>query len=161
MWQTAWDAGLDMQVLKNSRQEFHPACLSAKALIQTLDHFLNAEALDKTVIGNGREKQNGIEKGIRLDDKGIAITSLTGLLENLRLELVRAIANPEPQALQRLEAAEKELAEHTHSNLIWEAYRIAINGLSLQNLPLYLTQRQARFYLALQEENQINKSRMG
>ncbi len=137
VWQTDWDAGLDRQVLKNSRQEFHPACLRAKALIRTLDHYRIEEAMNTV------------------------LPTLTGVRESLRLELLGAIANPGPAALQRLEAVEKNLAEQTQLNLIWEAYRIAINGLSLQNFPVYLRQRQTRFYLALQEENQVNKNHMG
>jgi hypothetical protein len=131
VWQTEWDLEMGMQILRNARQELHPDFLAASALMKTLDQATG--------------------------DRIVGLPVLTGVRETLRCELDSAIANLDPVALQRLEGAEQALAKTTQANLIWEAYRIAINGLSLQNLAAYLLQRKERFNLAIQEEYQASR----
>jgi hypothetical protein len=55
--------------------------------------------------------------------------------------------------LQSLEEVERSLAAETRDSLVWEAYRIAVNGLSLRDLPAYLSLRKTRLETALREES--------
>ena len=74
-------------------------------------------------------------------------------MAKVRESLDRCLASgPSAQDLLALEAADRELAWATRNSLVWEAYRIAINGLSLKNIRQHLELRSRRFEQALQEE---------
>jgi hypothetical protein len=57
-----------------------------------------------------------------------------------------------PSDLLGLESAERELAAATDDSVVWEAYRIAVNGLSLRDIRRHLELRRERFVAALREE---------
>jgi ADP-heptose:LPS heptosyltransferase len=132
-WETGWDDARRMQVLTDSRRLPHPNAAGASGLLRVLD-------------------RRGEEHSVR------PVPRPNGPREKLAAALARCLADPESLrapgsgTLAALEAAERELAEETQADLVWEAYRIAINGLSLQDLRSHLAERRARFELALREE---------
>ncbi len=129
-WETGWDKGRSMQTLRDYRNRPHPGLERASKLMQVLD----LEA-DRTA--------------------PISVPPLPGrdeVRETLRRALEASVADPCAGNLATLEAAENELAVETPASLVWEAYRIAVNGLSIRDLRLHLAQRLARFELSLREE---------
>ncbi len=73
------------------------------------------------------------------------------LAQALLRQLEIAIAKPLPEVLALLEDLEKKWAEATYQECIWEAYRIALNGMPMKNLLDYLKSRQQRFLQAFDE----------
>ena len=67
----------------------------------------------------------------------------------MRLFRPRRRPGPDESALQK---AEDDLAAETQASLVWEAYRIASNGLPFGDLRSHLAARKARFDRALREE---------
>jgi hypothetical protein len=65
--------------------------------------------------------------------------------------LTQALANPSPESLQHLENEEQAWALKTEKDLVWEAYRISIHGLSVTHLQNHLQARQIRLHRALWE----------
>jgi hypothetical protein len=135
MWETAWDEARGMQVLRDSRKRPHPAWERGSGLIQVLDRSA--------------------------DRPGGAAVHPMPRPDGARATLHRMLADadgrpadwkPEPEYLSRLQAAERELGEETRDSLVWEAYRIAVNGMPLRDLRGHLAARKARFELALGEE---------
>jgi hypothetical protein len=55
--------------------------------------------------------------------------------------------------LADIEAAEKELSEEKGGSLVWEAYRIAVNGLPMDDVRGNLAARLARLERALKEDS--------
>jgi len=79
-------------------------------------------------------------------------TMIREMREKLSGALETSILEPTAENLSALEAVDREWAEDTRASLIWEAYRIAVNGLPLGDLPAYLIARKARLGKALLEE---------
>jgi hypothetical protein len=69
--------------------------------------------------------------------------------------LDQAIAKPTAEALKILEQEERLWAEKTANDLVWEAYRIAVNGLPLLPLARHLAGRRKRLGLAWRESRQL------
>ncbi len=128
VWQTDWDQDMDMQILRDAKQKIHKSHIRAKALMRALD----------------REEGKPLGRS----------ETLTGNRKSFQEALANAIAHPNPTALGLLATEEQSLAGETRDNLVWEAYRIAVNGLSLQDLPMHLALRKSRFEKALYEERQ-------
>jgi hypothetical protein len=61
--------------------------------------------------------------------------------EPIACQLNKCLENPISENLLRLEALDKEFSIKTRKNLIWEAYRININGLPLTPIKSYLKKR--------------------
>jgi ADP-heptose:LPS heptosyltransferase len=73
----------------------------------------------------------------------------------LSAALDQAIAKPTAEALKILEQEERLWAEKTANDLVWEAYRIAVNGLPLLPLARHLAGRRKRLGLAWRESRQL------
>lgn len=129
-WQTDWDMDRDMQILVDARRRPHPDSLRGESLLQTLDR--------------GHDSQG----------KGGKASDTLGARRRLRAAIDGALSRPDAQNLAALESAERDLAKETQASLIWEAYRIAVNGLPLRDLARHLALRRSRFEMALDEERQ-------
>lgn len=125
LWETAWDSDRDCQVLRNRRGGLHPSLDRSVGLMDILD---------------GRSP-------------GEPARAKTAPAIEVQAALERAIAaGPEAAALRDLEAADHALAAATLDSVVWEAYRIAINALSLKDIRKHLELRRQRFRQALREE---------
>jgi hypothetical protein len=142
MWETAWDERGGMQILRDARRLPHPCLDRAAKLMDVLDRW-----------ADGPEAASA--------DGKIAAEPLSSLKASpkpggSREMLLRVLAaggdHPGAESIAALERAEKDLAEDTQGSLIWEAYRIAINGLPLKDLGQHLAARKARLEQALREE---------
>ncbi len=60
----------------------------------------------------------------------------------LGIALKKARESPTSDSLKNLDQAERIHAEETHHQLVWEAYRVALNGLPVNPLSLHLHLRQ-------------------
>jgi ADP-heptose:LPS heptosyltransferase len=130
MWETDWDAEESMQVLRDRKRLPHPALEQAMRLARILDNRADRP-------GASRLKP---------------VPNPDGPLGALHRRLVECLANPLSGNLAALEAAERDWAQESQASLVWEAYRIAVNGLPLGDLRGHLSSRFARFGTALGEE---------
>jgi ADP-heptose:LPS heptosyltransferase len=135
-WETGWDEARRMQMLTDARRLPHPSLAVASGLLSVLDR--HADRGDGSPV-RPMPKPNGPRE------------RLSAILGRCLAE-PESLASPGSENLAALETAERELADETQSSLVWEAYRIAINGLSLHDLKSHLAARIARFELALREE---------
>ncbi|HKP96617.1 MAG TPA: glycosyltransferase family 9 protein [Fibrobacteria bacterium] len=142
MWETGWDEARRMQILTDARRLPHPSLVRAAGLMRVLD----------------REHGRG---GGTSGSGGSALAAETPLRpmpgpddprDKLRGALEACLGDAGTGNLAALEACERELAADTQASLVWEAYRIAVNGLSLRDLRAHLAARRERFDLALREE---------
>lgn len=133
-WETIRDARSDRQILVDRRRLPHPACARGKALARVLD--LSADLPD------GALPAAPGPTGVRAD--------LARLLDEGGSRPGGWI--PDAGFLSRLRSAEDDLREETRASLVWEAYRIGANGLSVRDFAAHLRGRAERFRLALREE---------
>ncbi|MFC1585594.1 glycosyltransferase family 9 protein [Fibrobacterota bacterium] len=131
VWETVWDPEKAMQVLINHKQECHPFQDKADSMQIALSH---------------RQERN--KKAL-----------LTETVAASFHQLDKCMLNPGKQDLLKLEGLDHKLEEETRSSVIWEAYRVAINGLSLDNIRGYLRARKARMVQALEEEATLGLAR--
>jgi ADP-heptose:LPS heptosyltransferase len=129
MWETDWDAEESMQVLRDRKRLPHPALEQAMRLARILDN--RADRPDASRLR--------------------PVPNPDGPLGALHRRLVECLANPLSGNLAALEAAERDWARESQMSLVWEAYRIAVNGLPLNDLRGHLSSRLARFETALGE----------
>jgi ADP-heptose:LPS heptosyltransferase len=130
LWETAWDADRGMQTLQGADRLPHPACARGAGLARVLD-----ASADRSGWGLRQAPAPGGMRG-----------ALYRILEE------GARGPRDGGYLARLQAAEKDLEEETRNDLVWEAYRIACNGLPTRDLAAHLRARTERFALALREE---------
>jgi hypothetical protein len=140
IWQTEWSGDLEMQVLSDTHRKRHPSFYHSQPLRQILD----ARGMHGEIKGRKVEASQHLLDPLALSDPR---KTLLGALSQAR-------EMPNPNSLLVLEQSEQALAEQTQDSLIWESYRIAINGIELQNLAEYLAHRQNRLLLALAEEKE-------
>jgi ADP-heptose:LPS heptosyltransferase len=132
--ETHWDSEADRQLLFDRRRLPHPACARGRSLARALD--ASADRSEKALPGAPRPE------GARADMASI-------LAEGAERPFGWI---PEAGYLARLRSAEGALQAETRASLIWEAYRIAANGLPLRDFATHLRDRAERFALALREE---------
>jgi ADP-heptose:LPS heptosyltransferase len=138
VWQTEWNPYLNMQFLSDRHRNPHPSFFESAGLREILEARLQHADLEL------RESLNS--------EPFIDSTKLNASKISLQKALKAAVENPSQETLLSLEQSERVLATETQDSLIWESYRICINGMPLKQLKEYLQLRQARFHLALREE---------
>jgi hypothetical protein len=114
IWETCWNPGWQMQVLRNPKQYLHPFQMHAPKLEKAL----------------GLKKTN--------DSVNFRLPMAA---EPIAWQLKKCLEDPVLENLLRLEALDKKFSLKTRKNLIWEAYRININGLPLSPVKSYLKKR--------------------
>lgn len=128
LWETARAPDRDMQVLVDRRRLPHPACARGASLARVLD---------------------GVGPALRPSPPpGGARADLMGLLE----QGSALSTGTDAALLARIQKAESALGAETVDSLVWEAYRIAVNGISLRDPRAHLAERLTRFTAALREE---------
>ncbi|MBW8887733.1 MAG: glycosyltransferase family 9 protein [Fibrobacteres bacterium] len=134
VWETVRDGEADRQILVDRHRWPHPACARGKALARALD--ASAERPEGTL------PAAPAPEGARAD------------LDHILNDGANRPGGwiPDPGYLARLRSAEDALREETPVSLVWEAYRIATNGLAARDFPAHLRARRERFRLALREE---------
>lgn len=133
LWETAWDSLHDRLMLRDARGLLHPHQRRAARLMDLLDGKpIGVPAINPRSLAQGPRSEVWECLGRCLSDSMAA------------------------QDLIDLEAADRGLAEATRDSVVWEAYRIAINGLSLTDIRQHLKLRGNRFERALQEENTLS-----
>lgn len=133
LWETGWDRGKNRQILRDYRGQPPPGSQRAHRLMDMLDRLA-----DKSDTG-------GIQP---LPKPGGPAERLRGLL------LAAAAMDRLPDGLLiDIESSEKELSRETEGSLVWEAYRIAVNGLPTRDLRGHLAARLARLDRAVKEES--------
>jgi hypothetical protein len=76
--------------------------------------------------------------------------------------LARCLAGPlDVASLRALDQADQSLAAATRDHLVWEAYRIALNGLPMEDIRQHLELRRDRFRLALREAAVVSQAGEG
>jgi ADP-heptose:LPS heptosyltransferase len=128
LWETGWDGDERMQVLRDRSRRPHPSLERSAGLRHTLD-----QEGDRPSAGAAKAPNPAGEGG------------------DLLRALNACIADPGKQNRDALEAAEWEWAQETGSHLVWEAYRIAVNGIPLSHLGDHLRARLARLQSAFRE----------
>ncbi len=129
LWETGWDGDERMQVLRDRSRRPHPSLERSAGLRRALDQ----EADRPPTAG----------------DIGNSIPAGTG--GGLLRALKACIVDPGKQNRDFLEAAERAWALETGPHLVWEAYRIAVNGIPLSHLGDHLRDRLARLVSAFHE----------
>ncbi|MDB5104745.1 MAG: lipopolysaccharide heptosyltransferase [Fibrobacteres bacterium] len=132
LWETGWDETDRRQILFDRSRRLHPCYERSRRLLGFLDRDAD------------RSSPPGPEPVPRP-------AGARGRVHRL-LAACASGAAPSAQDLSDLEAAERDLAGETRSDLVWESYRIAVNGLSVRDLRDHLAARFSRFELALKEE---------
>lgn len=132
LWETFRDDSRDAQALRDARGERHPHQSRAAGLMAHLDAGEAAAGLAGT--------------------SGAATARRDGARAALGTALHRCLTQPSSREILALESAERDLAAETTGSLVWEAYRISVNGMPLQDLGAHLQSRAARFEQALREE---------
>jgi hypothetical protein len=112
VWGTAWHAA-GVQVLRDARGKLHP--------------FQGQVGLWLALLAGNA----GTGDGTGSPD------SASPLMEALQA----AMSTPDPAALALLEKRERAHAGQTSRDLVWEAYRVALNGLPLRPLAEHLARR--------------------
>jgi len=132
LWETGWDPDRRMQVLHDRKRQPHPNLERAERLLRTLDREADRPQAQA-------QKTNPVRNEPR---------------DKLRRILTVSASRPDAENLAALALAEREWAEETQTSLIWEAYRIAGNGLPVGDLRAHLTARLSRLESAIREEVQ-------
>lgn len=136
MWETDWDETEAMQLLRDRKRLPHPSLEQAMRLARVLE---------------SRAEQTGAS---RLKP----FPNPDGPLGALNHRLAECLANPSSAGnLTALEAADRVWSEESQASLVWEAYRIAINGLPLKDLHSHLSSRFSRFGTALWEAASLSR----
>ncbi len=133
-WETARDPDRDCQILRGPDGGRHPHQRRAAPLMDLLD----GRTVPRAGTGDGGHPDPG------------------GGRAKVRDALRRCLARDAyPSDLLGLESAERDLAAATGDSVVWEAYRIAVNGLSLKDIRRHLELRRERFEAALREEESL------
>lgn len=128
LWETGWDDEGRMQVLRDRTRRSHPALERSAGLRRSLDRDA-----DRPSAGGGRDSMPSGPGG------------------DLLRALEACLADPGKRNRDALEEAERTWAKETGSDLVWEAYRIAVNGIPLGHLGDHLKARLARLLSAFRE----------
>jgi hypothetical protein len=143
VWETAWDAGCSAQVLVDARRRPHPAWERGLPLARVLDAGIGTRFSGGTPApGSGASAPH---------DPRVSLRRL--LADGVEISAERA---PGAGYLRRLAAAERALEADTRHDLVWEAYRIAANGLPLRDVRGHLRARLDRLDSALDEESALH-----
>jgi ADP-heptose:LPS heptosyltransferase len=137
MWESHWDEDDAMQVLLDRKRLAHPSRVQAMRLARVLDG-----QADRPGVSESDSGPNSGSQPVPIPD---------GPLKVLHRRLLQCLANPTSENLSELEAAERDWAQESQTSLVWEAYRIAINGLSLNDLHSHLSSRLIRLQTSLRE----------
>lgn len=143
LWETAWDTGRDCQVLRDRRGAPHPNQARSLGLMDILD--------GRTGGDGGFAMPSPLPGGEPPEENPPIAPEAARVARALESALAGGIRGPDAEALRDLEAADRALAAATDASVVWEAYRIAINALPLEDLRIHLELRRRRFGQALRE----------
>jgi len=135
VWQTDWDAKQKMQVLRDALNRIASPYLNFHPL---------ASVLETCMDNKPKNQLNPNLENLLPGQKKI--------FENLK----HWIELPTELELKQLAEDEEYWAKETEHNLIWEAYRIAVNGFPITPVKHFLEQKRDRFLLAIHEEQAAN-----
>lgn len=136
LWETAWDEARDMQILRDPRGRLHPHQLRSAPLLDHLD---------------GRPISRDATLPPTTDP--VVTEALLRVLAALDRSLDR---DGHPADLLDLESADRDLAGLTGDSLVWEAYRVALNGLPIRDIRQHLEMRRQRFRAAMREHEALH-----
>ncbi len=153
VWETAWSPRRDMQVLRDAQGRMHPSQSPSKRLMPVLDEdqyapsaLSTSSALSASPSLPG-ENPSPIPNAYPISISRHAPPSALRVWQALR----NAQTLPSKENITALERVEQELGLETPDDLVWDAYRIGINSLPLDNLEFHLESRMRRLSLALSE----------
>lgn len=129
MWETVWDGDERMQTLHDRSRRPHPSLARSAGLRHVLDREADPP---HSLLADMNPLPSGTE--------GCPLRALKD-----------CIADSGKRNRDALEAAEREWAGETGASLVWEAYRIAVNGIPLGHLGDHLRARLARLHTAIRE----------
>ncbi len=132
VWETVWDEKLQAQCLVDSRQNRHPFQKNFESKSRLFEPSPKGRVADFPA---------------SLGAENLVAAPFAALLAALE----KARQNPDARHLQKLEEMEVEFSRQTSDNTIWEAYRIALNGLPSRPLNEFLRLRQERLMQAISE----------
>jgi ADP-heptose:LPS heptosyltransferase len=135
LWETSWDSTRNMQVLRDIRGRLHPHQSGSAALLELLDHP-SPPAFPAP-----------------------SEAALSGSREAVRRALDLCLSRGESRDFAALEKTERDLGDETRDSVVWEAYRIAVNGLSVADLREHARLRRDRFAQALSEDATVRRTR--
>ncbi len=133
LWETTWDDGLQAQILRDPQHNPHPYQQGSGRRLPLFAPSLASSSL-----------QPPAYPPISPSPWNTGATELLSALESARLQ-------PNALHLQRVEQLEADFSLRHANNIIWEAYRIAINGLNTLPLDEFLNLRKMRLHQAISE----------
>ncbi len=126
IWETGWNKETCRWELKGKEGELHPFQKENINICEKEGDCFFSEA----------------NKGLRINK----------ILQEVISHIENCMINLTSENLFQLQEADRQWAEITSKSLLWEAYRIALNGLPMDNLQLYLRKRKERLWQAVEEE---------
>ena len=144
VWQTDWDAKRKMHIMRDAQNRLASPYVKFSTLGSVLENNFNG------IIENHR---NPNLEALLNPNLEILAPTQKKVFEILN----QCLESPTPAALKQLAEVEEAWANESEHNLIWEAYRIAVNGFPIHPIQHFLGQKRERFMVAIHETEAMNK----